>query len=94
MRLAYRLPLLNACICLVALLGYVVPKLSFLMGGLLVLFWLDLPVSLVALFFSMGNRELLAILCLLVLGSLQWYVFGRGIENAIEKFRKKKQGAG
>ena len=88
MRLAYRLPFLHACICMVARLGYFVPKLSFLMGGLLVLFWLDLPVSLVALWFSMGNRELLAILCLLVLGTLQWYVFGRGIENAIDRLKK------
>lgn len=90
MPLAYPLPLLHACICLVALVGYIAPKLSFLMGALLVLFWLDLPMSILAWWFSMRNRELFAILCVLVLGTLEWYVYGRGIEIVVAKFRRNR----
>lgn len=91
-RPAHRLPLLHAFICAVALLGYFIPKLSFLMGGLLVLTWLDLPASVLALWFSMSGRELLGILCLFFLGTLEWYMWGRGIEIVGARLKRGRRG--
>ena len=81
----------HLAICLVAMLGYVAPKLQFL--GILWTFIniVDVPFSAVAMMLA-WQHEILATIWAVVVGTVWWYILGRGISSAIENRRRAGSG--
>jgi hypothetical protein len=75
----YVLPFIHLLACLVSYIGLVVPSLQFL-GILFSLILLaDLPISILA--YALGWRySALAVIWILVAGTLWWYLLGRGVQ--------------
>lgn len=85
LRWYHSLPILHFCTCLAGLIGYVIPTLQdwgFVWPIILIL---DLPISLVA--YGIGWKYGgLATIWIFVVGTLWWYLLGRGVEFALDSF--------
>jgi hypothetical protein len=70
-------PLIHLAICLIALLGYIVPSLQFL--GILwsLLAIADIPVSIVTMGLAFSQHGVLAGVWVTVVGTLWWYLLCR-----------------
>lgn len=83
-------PLIHLGICLIALLGYVVPSLQFL--GIL---WslvtvADIPVSMVTMGLAFSQRGVLAGVWATIAGTLWWYLLSRAVDMGTRRFRAKE----
>lgn len=87
-RWIYWPPLVHLAICLIALLGYVVPALQFL--GILwsLLTIVDIPVSLVTAALAFSHHGVLAGLWATVVGTLWWYFLCRVAQSLAGKIRR------
>lgn len=82
-------PLIHLAICLIALLGYVVPSLQFL-GILWSLVTIaDLPVSMVTMGLGFSQHGVLAGVWATVVGTLWWYLLSRVADTVIRRLRAK-----
>jgi hypothetical protein len=89
LRWVYWPPLIHLAICLVAMLGYVIPSLQFL--GILwsVVTIADFPVSLVTVGLAFSNNGVLAGIWAVVAGTLWWYLLCRTAEFLATKMKAK-----
>ena len=80
-------PLIHLAICLVAMLGYIVPSLQFL--GILwsIVTIADIPVSIVTVVLAFGRHSVLAPVWAVVAGTLWWYLLCRTAEFLAAKIR-------
>jgi len=85
-RWVYVPPLVHLAICLVAILGYIVPSLQFL--GILwsILTIADLPVSIVTVML-VWRHSVFAAVWAIVAGTLWWYLLCRTIEFVAARIR-------
>ncbi len=73
-------PLVHLSICLIAMLGYIVPSLQFT-GILMSLVTVaDIPVSLVTIALAFSQHGVLAGIWAIVAGTLWWYLLCRSAE--------------
>ena len=81
----YWLPLLHFVVCIIAMLGLVVPQLQFL--GILMMFVniADLPISFVAFALSF-HHDALAWIWMVVVGTLWWYLLSRTAQFLHSRF--------
>ena len=85
-------PLIHLAICLIALLGYVVPSLQFL-GILWSLVTIaDIPVSTVTMGLAFSQHGVLAGVWATVVGTLWWYLLSRASDTVIRRLRAKDTG--
>jgi hypothetical protein len=84
---AHRLPLIHLAICLIAMLGYVVPGLDFLGILFSVLTLADIPVSFVTIALGFSNHTVLAGIWTLVAGTLWWFLLCLTAETLARKIR-------
>jgi hypothetical protein len=85
-RWIYLLPTLHLCVCLISMVGYLVPRLQYLgivWTGIMVA---DFPISLVALVLA-WKYSALATAWILVVGTLWWYLLSRGAELVARRFK-------
>ena len=80
-------PLIHLAICLIALLGYIVPSLQFL--GILwsLLTITDMPVSMVTMRLAFSQHGVLAGVWATVVGTLWWYLLCRAAAFLAGKMR-------
>ena len=92
LRWFYWPPLIHLAICLIALLGYLVPSLQFL--GILwsLLTIADIPVSMVTMRLAFSQHGVLAGVWATVVGTLWWYLLSRASDTVIRRLRAKDTG--
>jgi uncharacterized membrane protein (DUF106 family) len=80
--------MVHLSICLVAMLGYIVPSLQFL--GILwsIITIADIPVSFVTVGLAFSNHSVLTGVWAIVAGTLWWYVLCRIAEFLAARIRK------
>lgn len=90
LRWVYFLPILHLCACFISLASYVVPRFEYAGGTLWeVITMLDLPLSLVAIGLA-WKHGVLATIWIMVVGTLWWYLLGRGAEVVFDLMRRPK----
>jgi len=83
-------PLIHLAICLIALVGYVVPSLQFL-GILWSLVTIaDIPVSMATMGLAFSQHGVLAGVWATVVGTLWWFLLSRAADMVIRRFRAKE----
>ncbi len=89
-RWIYWPPLVHLAICLLAMLGYIVPGLQFL--GILwsIVMIIDFPVSIVTVVLSFSQHGVLAGAWAIVAGTLWWYMLCRTAEFLASKIRGER----
>lgn len=87
----YVLPLIHLCVCLIALLGSVVPRWESLARAWGLLFIVDVPISFVPLIL-VWKHEVAAGLWLLVAGTFWWYLLGRLVDAVCGKIFGSRHG--
>ena len=92
-RWIYWPPLIHLAICLVAMMGYIMPPLQFL--GILwsVVTIADVPVSIVTVELTFSQHGALAGVWAIVVGTLWWYLLCRTAEFLAAKIRGEQSGA-
>ena len=88
-RWIYFLPILHLSVCLISMVGYLVPRLQYLgivWTGIMVA---DFPISLVALALA-WKHSALAAAWILVVGTLWWYLLSRGAELVVRRFKARR----
>lgn len=81
-RWIYLLPTIHLIACAISFLGYLIPQAGFL--GIVCIVLVDLPVS--AIFYALAWKyEVIAVLWVLVVGTLWWYLLARAIDRLIRK---------
>jgi hypothetical protein len=82
-------PLIHLAICLVSMLGYLVPSLQFLgiLGSLLTI--ADFPLSIVTMMLAYSQHGELAAVFEVVVGTLWWYFLSWMVQFLAAKVRGK-----
>ena len=82
-------PLVHLAICLIAMLGYIVPSLQFT-GILMSLVTIaDIPVSFVTVGLAFSQHDVLAGIWVVVAGTLWWYLLCRTAAFLAAKIRSR-----
>jgi hypothetical protein len=88
----YFLPILHFCACLMSTLRFFVPGLQYLSVMWDFVVRVDFPVSLVA--DALGPRySALGAICIVVAGTLWWYLLSRAAELLLKKFTRSQETA-
>jgi hypothetical protein len=80
----YLLPAVHLCACSVSMIGLVIPSLQHWGIAWTYVMVADLPVSVVAYAFAFRGG-VFATAWIFIVGTLWWYVLGRGIEFLMDK---------
>jgi hypothetical protein len=81
---AYLLPVIHLYLCLIGMVGYVTPSLSFFGVILEFVNLVDLPISMVGIILAF-HHDTMATFWILVAGTLWWYLLGRLIGRVTVK---------
>jgi hypothetical protein len=81
-RWVYLLPAVHLCACSASRIGFVIPRLEYWGIAWTFIMVADFPVSIVAYMFAFRSGAF-ATAWILIVGTLWWYLLGRGIEFLI-----------
>jgi len=86
----YLLPLVHLSACLISMVGYLIPSLQYLGIVWVGIMLVDLPVSAIGYALAWKHGTFTAI-WVVVVGTLWWYLLGRGAELLINKLKATVQ---
>ena len=84
-RWIYLLPILHLCVCSLALVGFVIPALQPLAIAFAFLWVADFPFSVVG-FILAWQHPALAMIWMVVVGTLWWYALSRAADAMWKRF--------
>jgi ABC-type Na+ efflux pump permease subunit len=87
-RWVYVIPILHLCVCLLALVGFVIPALQPLAIAFEFLWVADLPFSIVG-FILAWQHPTLAMIWMVSVGTLWWYALSCGVEILWKRFKDR-----
>ena len=91
-RWIYFLPILHLCVCLISMVGYLVPRLQYLGIAWTGIMLADFPISAVALALALAWKySALAAAWILVVGTLWWYLLSREAELVLRRFKARRE---
>jgi hypothetical protein len=88
-RWVYWPPLAHLALCLIALLGRVIPGWIYLGDLFIPLIFLDLPFSGFAVGFMFANHGVLAVAWVVLAGTLWWFILSLEAESIVRRIRSR-----